>query len=1429
MADKDLDRRAADQSPKAKASKWLPDISRSFSSRVDAQPIRQGSIQISDIGEGSIPVDGQGQESSSAQTLFAHDGMERKLMRNTTVMTLHSDSESDYEDDFDLEPRSRFDYDERDTMVRENAVPSISIHGQDQDFINYGRVNETGETSSEAASSQYIRFSWHGSGASFGGHDPNSDENLVDTCDQAFDNSSDLDEEDSVEDEDEDESEDEDEDEYEEDDSEDSRLGRKSVLGSYLLAPMGFDDDDDMANSPGMEGYVEAAERFQIFAGVNEFDESDQIGLSDHPYQVVPKSKRKDQERLLENKRRQGKLLLVSLLDNFCLLYDQSPERNRKLFYVICKTLSNMGIIDEEYLEEMSAVRSSYQRAFRSLVVSALTSIKQEQMIMESRRIMAPPSTPTESRERRGRGADMTSRDSSQSISDSLSSKGLVPSAYLHTPQVTTSAFPSATNMMRTLSFGDMFDNDPTRYKHDFVEISKLGKGGFASVFKARNKLDGIEYAIKKIRLRGGAKVRYEKIFREIKFLARLDHKNVIRYYSSWLEHADYPVSRREMFGDGGVGDMDSNGDLDDEYDEEYGDEDEYTNTNTNTMSMGDQLAIQERQRRRSIDYFGPHAEQHSADPDDLSMGIVFGDYDDGDQSSQEIDFEDVSQGRDDAETADGRRGLEHDVIRQFENLMEGEEMERTHSASSTLTSRIIPGATNSESPRRKHRQPTVSQEMQGRPLAWEETEDESAHRKSSMSTSYSALSSSIEEIQRSLPSSYSNSHSNSGLGSRYGHSHPDDRTLGTLEINNAIRPFSFPDQKESNRRDFLGGGIGGLHGAGSARGGSGHRDRGGRLITRDLTLFIQMQLCQTTLQDYLVYRNERPAAVPKKLHNELNKKLKDRKGISSASSLADHRTHSTPGSPLQQTCHKDLVDPAANQHIFRAIVEGVAYIHDQDMIHRDLKPSNIFLGMPAGTEHQRTQQQQQSDHTSILASSALPGTMTTMSLGGSRQDVPLHQGFASQYPDYDQCPLTREQIQEELFTNIETMVPKIGDFGLVTDMEGGATMDAESSTPALTPTKAAPGPNTPASKDPLLRRHSSAVTTGSRSSRTRTTAVGTVTYASPEQLARPNLGYDQKADIYSLGIIFFELYHPFSTLMERHAVLRTLRTGELPPDFVSRWPKEAAFVLWLMAEDPQMRPTAREILDFDLIRKSKEDPATFSRTTTSTFATSTARVEEAGGDHQGRTAAAAVAVDSHDGHFALDGVGGIVAEIENLEGLGLLVSDLAAASELTSSALKSAARVICEGCQSRCRCFEPLKRHSAKPEVAAGLVNDEEVDGENDGQSRFVDSLITHSSHDNNTNAKKSERSKRPHHRGHRSSKSISSSTLLTSKLPRTELEQKLSEESEKVRRLEMSMAAIRAENRALMDRIQQLEYEKETSWRADDTGDVDEDHDLY
>ncbi|KAJ3051400.1 Eukaryotic translation initiation factor 2-alpha kinase, partial [Rhizophlyctis rosea] len=84
------------------------------------------------------------------------------------------------------------------------------------------------------------------------------------------------------------------------------------------------------------------------------------------------------QQREKERRLRQSRLLLVSLLENFCALYDDSDDRT-KLFYIICKQLSAMGIIEsEDFLDELSGVRASYKRAFRELVVQAMAAIKDQ-------------------------------------------------------------------------------------------------------------------------------------------------------------------------------------------------------------------------------------------------------------------------------------------------------------------------------------------------------------------------------------------------------------------------------------------------------------------------------------------------------------------------------------------------------------------------------------------------------------------------------------------------------------------------------------------------------------------------------------------------------------------------------------------------------------------------------------------------------------------------------------------------------------------------------------------------------------------------------------------------------------------------------------------------------------------------------------------
>jgi len=69
----------------------------------------------------------------------------------------------------------------------------------------------------------------------------------------------------------------------------------------------------------------------------------------------------------------------------------------------------------------------------------------------------------------------------------------------------------------------------------------------------------------------------------------------------------------------------------------------------------------------------------------------------------------------------------------------------------------------------------------------------------------------------------------------------------------------------------------------------------------------------------------------------------------------------------------------------------------------------------------------------------------------------------------------------------------------------------------------------------------------------THTEAVGTAIYRAPEQ--ENSRHYDYKADMFSLGIIIFEMWYnkKYSTCMERNMTLLALRNeGKFPEDFDS-------------------------------------------------------------------------------------------------------------------------------------------------------------------------------------------------------------------------------------------------------------------------------------
>ncbi|PBP24200.1 protein kinase [Diplocarpon rosae] len=99
----------------------------------------------------------------------------------------------------------------------------------------------------------------------------------------------------------------------------------------------------------------------------------------------------------------------------------------------------------------------------------------------------------------------------------------------------------SISSLMPTTSYRQRHDSMATggpfqrsRYKEDFVEEGRLGKGGFGEVVKARKRLDGQIYAIKKITQKSSASL--TEILKEVRLLSQLSHPSVVRYYNTWTE-----------------------------------------------------------------------------------------------------------------------------------------------------------------------------------------------------------------------------------------------------------------------------------------------------------------------------------------------------------------------------------------------------------------------------------------------------------------------------------------------------------------------------------------------------------------------------------------------------------------------------------------------------------------------------------------------------------------------------------------------------------------------------------------------------------------------------------------------------------------------------------------------------------------------------
>lgn len=96
------------------------------------------------------------------------------------------------------------------------------------------------------------------------------------------------------------------------------------------------------------------------------------------------------------------------------------------------------------------------------------------------------------------------------------------------------------------------------------------------------------------------------------------------------------------------------------------------------------------------------------------------------------------------------------------------------------------------------------------------------------------------------------------------------------------------------------------------------------------------------------------------------------------------------------------------------------------------------------------------------------------------------------------------------------------------------------------------------------------------------TAGVGTRAYASPEQMRGSK--YDASTDIYSLGIMLFELCYPMYTAMERCQRFGDIRKQKFPPHWINSvqntFPKMHELLVCMLSETASERPSANEVFD---------------------------------------------------------------------------------------------------------------------------------------------------------------------------------------------------------------------------------------------------------
>jgi len=100
---------------------------------------------------------------------------------------------------------------------------------------------------------------------------------------------------------------------------------------------------------------------------------------------------------------------------------------------------------------------------------------------------------------------------------------------------------------------------------------------------------------------------------------------------------------------------------------------------------------------------------------------------------------------------------------------------------------------------------------------------------------------------------------------------------------------------------------------------------------------------------------------------------------------------------------------------------------------------------------------------------------------------------------------------------------------------------------------------------------------------------VGTPLYQSPEQIKE--LSYNEKVDIYAMGLILYEMCGCFKTGMERRMNIEKLRNEQIIDEKIQiKYEIESDLILWMTRTKPSDRPSAQEILNSEKFKNWKKE-----------------------------------------------------------------------------------------------------------------------------------------------------------------------------------------------------------------------------------------------